>query len=173
MLLKKLLSFCLIIFSCNFMLAIDKDDLSNRVKSEAARELISKYPLKLVGFGGGAVYGVRVLSLSFEVKKNVTIDEARKLILDCAEIFLEKINNDHEIRPYLSEYPYPVSRIKLRFFVTPLPPFVGKSNLSTFGIYHIPRKKQTFLDYNVDDDPVLKEIFSETYEEAVERAKTE
>ncbi len=170
--LKKFILF-LLLLSSNSGGAVDKDWMANKVSREAVKILTNKYPLKLSGFGGGAIYGINVLSLSFNVEKNVSIAEARKLILDCAEVFLNEINSDQEIRPYLSEYPYPVSRIKLTFFVRPPPPFLEEGKLSCFSIRFSPRQKQTYLDYDETKEGRLKEVLCETYEEAVKRAKSE
>jgi len=93
------------------------DILMDQVSVKTADELQEKYGLELGGAGGGAMEVVRLFSLSFDVYHFVTLEEARFLLVKSAETLLKNINSCKEIRPYLIEYPFPLSGIEINLIV--------------------------------------------------------
>jgi len=66
-----------------------------------------KYGLKCCGKGGALMDKVNIVSLSFQSKeKQYSVEETRRLMVKCVEEYLERINDDEDIRPYLSHYPF-------------------------------------------------------------------
>lgn len=57
------------------------------------------------------------LSLDYSLgDKLYSIDEARHLMVSCMDELITEINNDEEIRQYLKEYPFPMTRFCVGIF---------------------------------------------------------
>ena len=78
-----------------------EDKLSDRHMSAFGKEVQKTDNLYLVGTGGSARYGIDKLSLTFISPTTPTIEEARSLYLDIMNRFINRINEDEEIHPYL------------------------------------------------------------------------
>lgn len=104
-------SVCLLLGDYNYSDKVEK--LTNELLSKTSCEISEKYGLELAGFGGGTIYGVAELSLDFNSNENLTVNQARKKIVGCAEIFLRNINSNRDLRPMLIKYPFSSSRISL------------------------------------------------------------
>ena len=97
--------------------AVDFRDSLAAVSRQTALEIESTYNVTPCGFGSGALFGVELVYLSFDVKRPLAIDEARAMVLGSLAIYEKALNSNKAIRPYLEEYPFPPERIKLAFFV--------------------------------------------------------
>jgi hypothetical protein len=77
-----------------------------------------KYAMSMYGTGGGAKKdGIWQFSLSLERCGNpLTENEARRLIINCLDDFLEAANSDEELRPFLKTYPFKPESIDLAIF---------------------------------------------------------
>ncbi len=92
------------------------DDLTSD-KSIAAKEIEKKYQVKCIGSGGGAMYGVKFIALSFEIKRPLSIEQAREMMVGSVAIVQDVINSDKNIRPFLEEYPFTSRDIELSFSI--------------------------------------------------------
>ena len=77
------------------------------------QEIHRYYGLRLSASGGSSPCGIRKLNLGFEIQREPTVDEARRLLVACAEIYLKNINTSLNTRLFLIEYPFPIKRISL------------------------------------------------------------
>lgn len=160
-----LLYICFMLPVYSFDYTAEAQSLSNRT----AKELANKYDLKIVGSGGGTMNGVERLSLSFQLDKSLTIESARKLILECLTTFQNDINSNSSIRPYLAEYPFPISEISVYFYVSK--PIPGQS-LSAFAFSAGPRSPTGSLRYmQSDTNNQSRVILEETLNEANQHAQ--
>ncbi len=97
------------------------------------------------------------------------IDEAREMILDCAQEFLKKINDTPDFRPDMKVYPFKAKNISLAIFNyekdgTPIRfPYISTISLSGGKISYNSYGDKIVL-------PFVREI-TETYEEALLRSK--
>lgn len=106
----------------NFDLS-DKSDLSDEGRmlySFIAREgkrLGKKYHMHLGSVGGGVDHGIWLMSLDFQRKNSVlTEEEARELIINSLNDYLNMVNNDEKLRPFLKEYPFKPENVDLAIF---------------------------------------------------------
>ncbi len=64
---------------------------------------------------GGSMHSniVSSIYLSFYTDRRASVEEAKELLVRATEKFLEVINANENIRPYLAEFPFPPSRVNL------------------------------------------------------------
>ena len=108
---------------------------------------------------------IRILDIDFDSNRYVDISQARELMVSCSQEFLDQINSDEQIRPYLHNYPFTANNIHLGMsFVEKnsskfiKPPYIAYVTLIKGIIY-----------YTCDYNPLgaLTDLYEEPYEEAV------
>lgn len=72
-----------------------------------------KYHFSVVALGALGDCVARISLIYSLDGKLYSIDEARQLIVSCLDEITTEVNNDEKIRPYLKEYPFPMTRIRL------------------------------------------------------------
>lgn len=154
--------------------AMNYSSLVHQPMLKASEEMAEKYNLGIVGQGGGMMYGVERLSLSLSFKNIISIKEARSLVVNCAQIYINALNSDKTLRPYLAEFPFPLSRITLRFFLHNPTDTIKPNELVGFRLTCGGNIKEPTIYYRTENEKgVPKELFKETYEEAVKQMKIE
>jgi len=145
-----------------------------------AAEMKEKYGLRCCGSGGSMPYNVEKISVIFTILKKVTLEEARIIEVNAVEKLIDLVNGYEKIRPYLAEYPFNSSRIKISIS------FNDKSGLHhTDGniTYVSLIKNKIFFDRaekttsktlygKTYDDFNLITLLEESYEEALEKVKS-
>jgi len=56
------------------------------------------------------------LDLCFVVHRKLSKDEARELLFVCAEEFMNDVNANEELRPYLLEFPFTLKNVGISFY---------------------------------------------------------
>lgn len=120
--LRLLLFFVFLGASCvtwggNKMIYSKPSVIANNAIAQVAKDLEKRYNLKSAGFGGAIHEEVEELALSFNCYRTLSIDEYRKLLIQCAEYFLDQINSNENLKPYLKNYPFNTQNIHLCIFV--------------------------------------------------------
>ena len=101
----------------NKLIYSNHEIIANKLIAQVAKDLSKRYKIKPVGFGGAIHEKVEELALSFDYCRTLTIDEYRDLLVHCAEYFLDQINSNEEVRPYLQNYPFNSQNIYLCIYV--------------------------------------------------------
>ena len=147
---------------------------ADKISSTLIKEMEEKYGLHCCGSGGQLATGVGALAVDFEIRKKVTIEEAREMIVTATERFLELINSDEKIRPYLKEYPFKPNRAEIllafrnkdgKDFFDGTPVLVFQVNNKIFYRRAIP------IDKNNPYASNLRNLYEEPYEKALEIVK--
>ena len=101
----------LLIVACSFFLLslkpiteIDTCDQVAKISSNVISK-VKKKGLRSSGTGASLRGGVENISIDFDKNELVNIPQARKLFIEIADIFIDTINQDKVIRPYLHDYP--------------------------------------------------------------------
>ncbi len=81
------------------------DEISINFVNEVKKE----FNLTLEASGGRMPNNVEAIGFRFGCDKQVTISEARWLLLTLKQRLVEKVNLHEKIRPFLAEYPFPPS----------------------------------------------------------------
>ena len=103
-----------------------------------------------------------MMSMGFNYYKVIDIDEARRLLVYCAEEYLTAINGDEKVRPYLHNYPFTAKNIEIEIvFRNPDGSKVARDKIN------IAAADEGKMIYYVDvpEKYLLKPILRETYEQ--------
>ncbi len=79
-----------------------------------SQRLKKSYQIQPIGYGMKQEF--LVLEISFEVRRKISKEEARALLLTCAQEFMDDINANEKLRPYLLEYPFTLSNVGIEFY---------------------------------------------------------
>lgn len=159
------------IFSSFLFKKKDHCYIAHSITNKIAPILASKYKMEWNGTGGGMMGGVNMLSISFDIFRPLEKNEARKILVDCVEIYLKAINENEEIRPHLKNYPFIVNNIELSISSyypnhdRTYEPYV--SVISTF------RDEIKFKYWDPNNENIFKRKESEPYQKALEIVRKE
>jgi len=94
----------------------DYEKLADKITITTAKSLEEKNGLILLGTGGRMMDDIKLMSMAFEYHEAGNIETARKLLLDSTKEYLSKINASERIRPYLHNYPFTPTNIKIEIY---------------------------------------------------------
>ncbi len=86
---------------------------ADAIRSSVSERLARKYNMCIVGTIDGMMYNVNKLGVMFHIYRPLTLEEAREIYVDCVLEFLNEINNNEEIRPYLVNYPFTLQNVDI------------------------------------------------------------
>ena len=143
--------------------------LASELRKKAAGEIKKQLGLYPMGTMGQMMYEIEKLGLAFQCYKPLTIEEGREYLIKSTEIFLDIINSDERIRPYLSNYPFRASNIRIEIYINN-PDFSDLEN----GQLEIVESEDGKLVYKTR--PLFKKkgfetVYNESFEEALKRPK--
>ncbi|MCE5319105.1 MAG: hypothetical protein LLG04_17305 [Parachlamydia sp.] len=79
-----------------------------------AEEMHKKYSFECEAIGGKMDNLVEDVGVQFVLRKRTSQEEAKKYMLAAVKELLEAINSNEKLRPYLSEFPFPLDHLKMR-----------------------------------------------------------
>jgi hypothetical protein len=95
----------------------DESKILYNFLNHTGKILATKYQMTEIGSGLGGMNKVDLMTLSFDRQGNPLQEhEARKLIIQCVEIFLQAINGEDQLRPYLQDYPFTAKNLDVSIF---------------------------------------------------------
>jgi hypothetical protein len=93
-----------------------RSKILNKLICEKANTLSNQFNMQQIGTTVGMPGGIiELLGASFQ-KESATIEEARKIVVYSCLEFLEAINSNLQLRPYLYQLPFTLENIELRIF---------------------------------------------------------
>ena len=128
-----------------------------------------KYQLTATMQGGSFMDQIKTISIFFQTSnKEYSVTEARGLIVSCVEEYLERINGNEKVRPFLEHYPFKEGGVEFQitFYEKPLVR-VKQEYICTVGIVN------EKVYYYVYDHEIEKSVivYEEPYEEALKKVK--
>lgn len=143
----------------------EKKKLADEIRTKVTTKLKREKDLHPCGSGGGMMHEIKMLALSFDYYKQIDIDEARELLIIAVNEFVDAINADEKIRPYLYHYPFEHRKVEIRIFIrNPDGSRVENGKLCVVSAI------ESILEYSTHDpDDRLLNIHEETYEEALKK----
>ena len=117
--------------------------------------------------GGGFMYNINEISLSFKFRGQKSENELRQLLVEITNNFLERINSNTEIRNSLIEFPFPVKRIDFRITnltnnKRPINKGSSKEILSDIMLF----RGMVGYEFKNEERKSIQTLFEEPYEEA-------
>lgn len=80
---------------------------ANKITNAFRHSVKEKYHLVPTSYGGSFMGNISVISQMYSVyDKKYDVDEARALLVNCTQEYLNQINQDEKIKPYLSHVPF-------------------------------------------------------------------
>ena len=73
----------------------------------------AKYGLNIFDFDASMVDDIKEIEIDFEVIGKTTVDEAREMFITINEKLTEMLNKHEKIRPYLREYPFARTKVRI------------------------------------------------------------
>lgn len=157
------LSLCLI--SCST--EINYETLADKVTDKTAFKLKKEKGLHLFGIGGQMMGDIQLMSMSFQFFQELTLQEARKLLVSTIQEYLSEINSDKELRPYLHSYPFTEKNITIKIFIQN-----RKENTNALESIDYISSINGILTYYLPDNPhdhSDRILCRESYEEALKK----
>ncbi len=176
------LCLCTTFFSCDLVNtnALNKTNhvrdenyatIANKITKQVALRLRQERNLQCAGTGGGMMSNIRMMAISFDFLHEVSLTEARQLLVYATTEYLNAINANKEIRPYLQNYPFTVNNIEVMIFIQKpdgqnVPPgkIVSMSSINSILSYDLLCEPGNYIN---------KELCRETYEEALKIVQDE
>ena len=164
------LIFILFCMGCDLTEYSLDERLANKITKQVAEKLKKDLDLYPCGSGGRMLDQIRVLSLSFRYYEPVDIETARKLLVTAVTEFINAVNANEEIRPYLHNYPFEAKNIIIRIFLQNLDGSEPRDGQLT-----VVAALEGVLDYDIRNPFTkrLETIYKERFEEAQKKIKRE
>jgi hypothetical protein len=90
---------------------------AEKIMNKTMERLAKKHDMSPSGTTGGMIDTVNIVGFSFQKLEVLSKDEAREIVVDCAEELLRAFNEDEKIRPHLRDYPFTTENIKVSVFL--------------------------------------------------------
>lgn len=148
----------------------EHEKIADKITSLTAQKIESETGLRLMGTGGGMMGKVRMMAMSFQYSGDITLQQARELLIYCLNEYLLAINSNEEIRPYLIYHPLNPEDIQIEIYIRS-----QSQEEQSIGALSLVGAVRGVLDYNIKQpDPMIYEkIHNESYEKAVKTLETE
>ena len=146
------------------------EKISDKITAKTAKKLSKKYQLDPAGSGGSMMHDVEMLALSFNCYRPLSIDESRRLVVGCVNEYLNSVNENKEIRPYLHNFPFTEENLEIVIF------FYENNNFKDVQPGQVScastvKGKIFYHTKDSQDEYKLETLHQETYEEALRIVK--
>ncbi len=142
--------------------------IARKVRKQVAEKLKKDLSLYPSGSGGQMMNQIHMLALSFRYYQPVNIETARKLLVTAVTEFIDAVNANEEIRPYLQNYPFEAKNIEIRIFLqnldgSPIP----------FGRLKVISSMDGNFQYKIDnlETGLFTTIYKESFKEGQKKVK--
>ena len=139
------------------------------LQNSVAKKVQKKHNLQSSGFGFVGPDNYKTLDIHFHYPDLLNEDEARFMIVDIAADFLEEVNKDEKIRPYLCQFPYAIENLTLVIFPNknvyeiPIHPDLMLIKLNKGKITYKTKEEGQRYGYHSEE--------TETFEEALDKLR--
>lgn len=144
----------------------DEEKIIYGVINTVGKKLSAKYRMRQIGTGVGGMDKLWLVALSLERRGSpMAEEEARRLVVSCAEELIDAVNNSHALRPLLEVYPFTAENIDLAIYN------YGPNRQDVFhpfiSIISVDRGKVGYLTDSKENPNKFESEKSETFAEAV------
>lgn len=161
-----------IFFICNSCSSTERRDIQmvNEIVDKYSLELKRERGLYLIGRGGRMMDDIQQVYVEYTSVDAPSVDEVRKLYVEIAEEYLQRINSNEELRPYLHVYPFTIENLALTLSFEDVAYRIRKDGYVAYA--YIPKDNLIYYkEYKSDEQYHL--LLSEPYAEAVKIVECE
>lgn len=135
-----------------------------KLMNSYSKQITKEANIEIIGTGGSMRKDVEKVTLHFVSHQKMDLESARKLYVKIVEGFLNKINTNEQIQPYLHNRPFTISNldIKISFWDNKSKHFDEKSVAFVYFA-----KNKIYYSYFFENTDSLEDLHGETYEEAL------
>jgi hypothetical protein len=90
-----------------------QDVLVDQIFNDMCHYMHEHYNAVCYEWGGSRMNQVEELSLSFLIREGKSVQQSREIMLDFKNKFLERVNSDADLRPYLANTPFTEANLTL------------------------------------------------------------
>lgn len=137
---------------------------ADQIVDEYIAYMKKNYQLYCEGRGGGFLHNVNNIDVSFVGTKNLSIEDTRILIVKSVEELLKRINENTNIQPYLSHYPFTERGLSL---IVSLCKKNGERVDSDFIALAFVAGAKVYYSFYDHKEHCLKNLYEESYQEAL------
>lgn len=143
------ISIACVLYSCFRESFSEERKIAFQIIHEASNDYEKKYGLHCCGVHEAGPEGkYEYLGLYLECGKVLTRDEGRKMIVECHDDFLQKINTNENFKQHMRDYPFTEENVGMTIFIRPKnQPLVCYPDI---GAYSIDSEKVAFITYPPD-----------------------
>lgn len=147
------------------------ETIANITTKEVALRLKKEKGLQCIGSGGRMMNDIQRMGVSFQLFHEVDFTEARRLLVYVTTEYLNAINNNKEIRPYLHNYPFKPENVEIMIWIqepngqdVPFEKIDFMSSIDAILEYKVATGQEPYSN---------KKIHEETYEKALKIVQEE
>ena len=161
-----LLIFALIYFL--FFREVHHSKFAHKITIQTGQKLRDEKELYLIGTGGQMMDDIKMMYMGFQYFKPVNLGNGRDLLVYSIQLYLNEINKNEKVRPYLHEYPFTPKNIEIDIWIRN----ADGSKVASDRIRHV-HIADGILSYHMDgiDEYSRKTVHEETYEEALKASR--
>lgn len=150
---------------------LELNKVAHKIKIDFAKKMSTKYGFELVGTGGGGVTELNLLSLHFQYpNKTYELPEARYLMIQCVNEFLNEINSNNYFKNHSKIYPFNINNIEIIIGFVTNNKFASEGKIASVGFYN---EGKIYYHIHDDEKDTLETISMETYEKALQIVEQE
>jgi len=145
---------------------------TNEIRHTIIKKYSQKYNMSVCALDDSMPGGIVISTgVGFRINQPISKEKARQILLECAQDYIQEINNKKELRPYLRDYPVTAKNIDLSLSIHDrngdqvFYPNIGYASLSMGKLRYTTR--------DINDPENVNTVERETFEEAVKKAKEE
>ncbi|MES2121627.1 MAG: hypothetical protein V4492_02475 [Chlamydiota bacterium] len=140
-----------------------RQSLVNEVTNKTIVKLKTESNLRACGIGSGMMNQIRMLAISFYYYNEVDVEEARELLMTAGMTFLNTINSNEKIHPFLQNHPFMPNNIQIAIFLRN--PDGSSPDIDKLSVISMTNGMLTYRTHHSSNGR-LSTVFEETFEEA-------
>ena len=150
----------------------EQEQLMDEIRFALIHKLAEKHRMCPIGISGGMPGGIiHEVGACFEIRRILTKEEIRTIIVDCIQEFANAININEKLKPYLKDYPFTEKNIDIMLVIynrkrqEVYHPFISGAFTARGSIFYHTEIPENKYDY--------KEEWEEPFEEAIKLVQLE
>ncbi len=158
---------CFLLFYFFYSSEVHYAKFAHKITIKTAQKLRDEKGLYLIGTGGQMMGDIQMMYMGFQYFQPLDVEIGRDLLVCSIQSYLNEINNNEKVRPYLHEYPFTAKNIEIDIWIRNS----DGSKVASDKIRHL-HAADRILSYHMDgtEEYSRETVHEETYDEALQAA---